>query len=350
METRGYALDTTWRTLLKDLGVVPAHVLRRAGLADDLLQQPSVRLAPADYYRLWDSIEAELGDPLLPLRLCEAVRSESFSPPLFAALCSPNLLMAAQRIARYKKLIAPMRFDVAKRGELVTIELTWLDSSLSPPVSLVVMELLFCVTLARMGTREMVRPVEVATTVLPSPLAPYEEFLGARLRRSTKHQVTFTAADATQPFLTSNEPLWAAFEPELRRRLADLDASATTAMRVRAALLEGLPSGLVAMEDIARKLALSKRTLQRRVETEGTSYQQILNSTREGLARHYLEKTALPAAEISFLLGFDEPNSFYRAFRTWTGNTPEAVRQRARGGVHAAQSLEGAPRTGMSFR
>ncbi len=49
IHTHSYALDTTWRTLLKDLGVPPANVLRRAGLADDLLQQPSVRLAPGDY-------------------------------------------------------------------------------------------------------------------------------------------------------------------------------------------------------------------------------------------------------------------------------------------------------------
>ncbi|QJR12106.1 HTH-type transcriptional regulator VirS [Usitatibacter rugosus] len=327
METPGYALDTTWRTLLKDLGAVPANVLRRAGLADDLFQQPSVRLASRDYFRLWDSVEAEVGDPLLPLRLCEAVRSESFSPPLFAALCSPNLLVAAQRIASYKALIGPMRLDVTQANNLVTIEFTWLDSSLAPPVSFVVMELLFCVTLARMGTREEVRPVEVMTTVLPTPLAPYESFLGVRLERGTKHLVRFTAADATRPFLTSNEPLWSAFEPELRRRLADLDASATTVRRVRAALLEGLPSGLTGIEDIAKKLAVSKRTLQRRIEAEGTSYQDILAETRKDLALHYLEKTKLPVAEISFLLGFNEANSFYRAFKTWTGTTPDSLRR-----------------------
>jgi AraC-like DNA-binding protein len=326
MPAPSYALDTTWRTLFKDLGILPANVLRRAGLADDLLSQPSVRLAPEAYYRLWESIEAETGDPLLPIRLCEAVRSESFSPSLFAALCSPNLLVAAQRIARYKLLVAPMRFEVTQTRTALMVELVWLDAPLSPPVSLVVTELLFCVALARMGTREPIRPVEVTTPVLPSPLAPYEAFLGMRLQRGPKHQLTFAKADAMRPFLTSNEPLWAAFEPELRQRLADLEAPATTAQRVRAALLEGLPSGLVTMEAMAGKLALSKRTLQRRVETEGTSYQQILQETREALARHYLEKTGLSVAEIAFLLGFNEPNSFYRAFRAWTSTTPERVR------------------------
>lgn len=328
MHAQTYALDTTWRTLLTDLGVSPANVLRRAGLPDDLLQQPSVRLPPEDYYRLWDAIEAETGDPLFPIRLCRAIRSESFSPPLFAALCSPNLVFAAERIAKYKTLIAPMRLDVTEERDAVTMELVWLDTPLSPPVSLVLTELLLFVSLARMGTREAVRPVEVMTKVLPSPIAPYEDFLGARIRRGAKHALVFTTADATRPFLTSNEPLWSMFEPELRQRLADLDATVTTAKRVRAALHEGLPSGLVTMEDVARKLALSKRTLQRRIEAEGTSYQEILKETREALARHYLEKTALPAAEISFLLGFDEPTSFYRAFRTWTGTTPENVRQR----------------------
>ncbi len=327
MHTAGYALDTTWRTLLKDLGIVPADVLRRAGLPDDLMQQPATRLPPADYYRLWDAIDAELGDPLLPLRLCEAVRSESFSPPLFAALCSPNLLVATRRVARYKTLIAPMRLDVAEDDNEATITFTWLDTPLLPPVSLVVMELLFCVALARVGTREPLRPLAVTTTVLPSPLAPYEAFLGARLERGTSHSVRFALADATRPFLTSNEPLWSAFEPGLRQRLADLDAAATTAQRVRAALLEGLPSGLVAIEDVAGKLALSRRTLQRRVEAEGTSFQQILNATREELARHYLENTTLPLSEVSFLLGFDEPNSFHRAFKAWTGRTPDQARR-----------------------
>lgn len=327
MDGPAYALDTTWRTLLLDLGLLPVNVLRRAGLPDDLLHQPSVRLAPRDYYRLWDSVEAELGDPLLPLRLCQAVRSESFSPPLFAALCSPNLLVAAQRIARYKALIAPMRLDVTPARNLATLEFTWLDKPLAPPVSLVVMELLFAVTLARMGTREPVRPVEVTTTVLPTPVAPYEDFLGARITRGTRHRVSFTAADATRPFLTSNEPLWSAFEPELRRRLADLDATATTAQRVHAALLEALPSGQAGIDDVARKLALSKRTLQRRLDLEGTRFQDILVETRLHLARHYLQNTTLPVTEIAFLLGFDEVNSFYRAFKAWAGVTPDSIRR-----------------------
>lgn len=333
-----WALDATWRTLLKDLGIAPGNALRRAGLADDLLQQPAQRLPSEAYYRLWRGIEAECGDPLFPIRLCEAIRSESFSPPLFAALCSPNLLVAAQRIARYKRLVAPLQFEVTERHDVVRIALHWLDAPLAPPASLVMMELLFCLTLARMGTREHVRAMAVETPHPPAPLRPYEAFLGCRVRVGERRQITFARSDALRPFLTSNDAMWSAFEPELRQRLADLEGTAPTAQRVRAALLEGLPSGQVSMEAISRKLALSTRTLQRRIEAEGATYQQILQATREELARHYLQQTTLPIAEIAFLLGFNEPTSFSRAFRAWTGSTPDTMRHRAgvsdRGGGH----------------
>jgi AraC-like DNA-binding protein len=328
MKSLTYALDTTWRTLLTDLGIAPANVLRRAGLPDDLLNQPSVRLEPMEYYRLWESAEQELGDSLFPIRVCKAIRTESFSPPLFAALCSPNLLTAAQRVAKYKRLIGPMQMEARDDQETLTIVFTWTDGD-PVPVSLVTMELLFWATLARIGTREAVSPIKVTTTVLPSQRGPYEDYLGAPFLKGPRHTIRFAKSDVLRPFLTSNAPLWAAFEPDLRQRLADLDASVNMAGRVRAALHEAIPSGLMTMEAIADKLAMSKRTLQRRIEAEDTSFQQILKETREALARHYLEKTDLPASEISFLLGFDEPNSFYRAFRYWTGKTPDSLRQHA---------------------
>lgn len=327
MSTSTYALDTTWRTLLNDLGVRPADVLRRASLPDDLFQQPTVRLSAVDYYRLWSGLEAQLGDALLPLRVCEAVRSESFSPALFAALCSPDLLVAARRIAQYKALIGPIRLDVAEHGGLVSCTFTWADESLQPPDSLALMELLFCVTLARMGTRSAVNAVEVITRKPPAAVTPYEAFLGTRIRSGSEHRVSFRAEDATRPFLTSNESMWQAFEPQLRQRLSDLQADTSTASRVRAALLEGLPSARASIDEVAAKLAVSRRTLQRRIESEGTSFQGLLNDTRRDLSRHYLENTSLPHAEISFLLGFDETNSFYRAFKGWTGKTPDAARR-----------------------
>ena len=324
MQADTYALDATWRLALKDLGISSANVLRRARLPEDLLTQPNIRLGTADFYRFWDSLCVEANDPFFPLRLCQAVR-ESFSPPLFAALCSPNFLVAIQRIAQYKKLVAAMRLLIQEDEESVILNLIWPKAD-RPPMTFVVVELLFFVMLARIGTRETIKPLCVTTDEVPSDQTAYADFLGVPIQYGSSHQIIFRKTDALRPFLTTDDSLWAAFEPTLRTRLAELNASVSIQQRVRAVLLEALPSGLVAMEGVAGKLAMSKRTLQRQLEAEKTSYTQLLQQTREALAHHYLKKTPLPVAEIAFLLGFEEPNSFYRAFRQWTGQSPDKVR------------------------
>jgi AraC-like DNA-binding protein len=124
--------------------------------------------------------------------------------------------------------------------------------------------------------------------------------------------------------------MWSMFEPELRRRLVELDIAAATAERMRWALIELLPSGRASVPAVASKLALSARTLQRRLRDEGTTFQRVLDDTRGDLARHYLGQTAMASAEISFLLGYEDPNSFARAFREWIGTTPEQYRARLR--------------------
>lgn len=322
-----YAMDMAWRSLLKDLGVNGGNVLRRAHLPQDLLLRPSARLEADDFHTFWRALEAELADPLLPLTLCRSLRSESFSPPLFAALCSPNLHVALQRLARYKALVAPMRLELREDSHSLQLELLWIAPSSPPPASLLLTELLFFVTLARIGTREPVQALSITSAAVPPEQQDaYAAFLGVRLQEDCRNRLVFALSDAQRPFLTSNDGLWAAFEPELRTRLVQLDAAVSVAQRVRSALLEALPAGSVEVHSVAEKLGMSRRSLQRHLETEGLTFTDVLQKTRYALAQHYLRSTDLPAAQIAFLLGFEESNSFFRAFRLWSGQTPEQVR------------------------
>lgn len=141
------------------------------------------------------------------------------------------------------------------------------------------------------------------------------------------------ADDAQRPSLTANAGMWQVFEPELQRRLADLDVAEDTSAGVCSALLELLPSGASSIEAVAERLAVSKRTLQRSLRNEGTKYQVELGPVRERLATHYLTRTTVSCAEIAFLLGFNDRNSFYRAFQGWTGKTPETLRTSVSTGV-----------------
>lgn len=181
----------------------------------------------------------------------------------------------------------------------------------------------------RLGTRNPVRPRAVWCRYPLEPAAEYTAYFGVAIAHGPETALEFAAADATAPFLTAQAGMWRFFEPELRRRLGELDTTASSADRVRSALLELLPSGQAAVPAVASKLGLSARTLQRRMRDEATSFQRVLDLTREELARHYLS-SELPSAEISFLLGFEDPNSFARAFHEWTGTTPERLRTQLR--------------------
>jgi AraC-like DNA-binding protein len=160
----------------------------------------------------------------------------------------------------------------------------------------------------------------------PEPAAAYRDYLGISISTGPAATVAFSERDAARPFLTANEAMWEFFEPELRRRLSTLEAGARTADRVRAAMLELLPVGGATVPGVARELAVSARTLQRLLHREGTTFQAVLTATRESLARHYLGQGQLSSSEIAFLLGYEEPTSFHRAFHQWTGQTPERTR------------------------
>ena len=90
--------------------------------------------------------------------------------------------------------------------------------------------------------------------------------------------------------------------------------------------MELLPSGECTIDDVAKKLGYSKRSLQRKLQEEDTNFQKQLNHTRELLARTYLANTDMTAEDIAFPLGYQEIGSFLRAFTAWTGRTIHAYR------------------------
>jgi AraC-like DNA-binding protein len=328
-----FPMDIGWQALLKDFGLRSSHVLRHSGLPDDLFSRTGHGLTTNEYFRFWRALEAEAGDAMFPIRIIETVTAEVFNPPLFAALCSANLMQAVQRLAKYKQLVAPMSLEVnvGKAGEL-TVSPRWQSVQTEVPYSLQVAEVGFFLQLARLATREPVKALRVSLLELPpgTYAKRYENFFGVPIQQGDHPSIAFAAADTMRPFITANEGMWRVFEPDLSRRLSELDATATTTERVRAVLLELLPSNSATIEKCAERLGMSKRTLQRRLEDEGDNFRALVNATRESLARHYLGNTTMSGGEIAFLLGFEDPNSFYRAFLEWTGQTPDSARHAMR--------------------
>jgi AraC-like DNA-binding protein len=329
-ESQKFALDPSLQVLLEDLGVSPQDLLRQAHLPLDLFSQPSPTLTTTEYFQLWQGLEALLSsDPAFPLRVAQATTVEAFSPPLFACVCSENLNQALKRLAQYKPLIGPLKLDVVQTDHHTQVALGELPGQFPLPSALIATELAFFVHLARLTTRAHIVPLRVQSTVSIPAAHQFEDFFGVHLTRGQLNAVTFSAADAQRPFLTSNAGMWSIFEPELQKRMKHLEIASQFRDRVRACLIEILASGECSMADVAKRLAVSSRTLQRRLQAEDTSFKQELSALRAELANHYLVNTPYSSAEISFLLGYSEPSSFFRAFHLWTGKTPEVVREMA---------------------
>lgn len=332
-----FTLQPGWRLLLTDMGVDPAQVLRLANLPADLFLRPDVTVAPAQFFELWHAIEHVSGDAhTLPLTIGQAISVEAFDPPIFSSLCSPNLNVAYQRLATFKRLIAPMTLTVDITARQTSVTLQCYAHVGTIPHSLAMTEMVFLTALVRLATRHRIIPREVILPELPGPIERYTEYFGIRPKNGKTIRVSFSKEDSLRPFLTANEPMWAFFEAGLRQRLATLDLTATMSDRVKAVLLEGIPAGQCTVEDVAKQLAVSKRSLQRQLSEESSTFKAILNATRQQLALHYLNKPAIRQAEIGFLLGFQDVNSFIRAFKGWQGITPGAYR-------HGAQGNERAP-------
>jgi AraC-like DNA-binding protein len=329
-----YAIWPGWRLLMQDAGLATAPVLRRAQLPGDLFARQNVRLDPVSFFKLWMAIEEEAAsiDANVPaaLRIAKVMSSDWFDPELFAALCSSNMGGALDRIAKYVRLIAPMIINIDRTVAHTTVSIDFLDHTLPAPDVFLAFKLVFFVQLARLATRTPVQPLRVswplATQTTSADALAYETYFGVPVTDAALATSVLSTEDIERPFLTENHRMWSFFEPTLRQRLADLDSTAGMAERVRSTLLETLPAGEVSIQVISRKLAVSARTLQRRLQDEGTSFQRILDTLRASLAHHYLRNTEMSSAEISFLLGFEDSNSFARAFQSWTGKTPQTAR------------------------
>ncbi len=329
-----FAVQMSWKLLILDMGYAPADVLSLARLPGDLFARSGASLSPSQYFDLWRGLEQAAGHDELALKLAQAMSVEAFDPALFACLCSSDLNTALQRLAHYKRLIGPLHMAVDIRADRTQVTLRCYGSTAPIPRSLGVSELVFFTQLARLATRERIEPLAASVPDLPLKIAPYQAYLGCALGASEQIQIAFSAHDARRPFLTDNMAMWDAFEPALNSRLSELDAQASLRERVRAVLLETLPAGISSIDAVAKRLAISKRSLQRQLADESVGFQELLSEVRHELARHYLSRTDISAGEISWLLGFQESNSFIRAFRSWTGTTPAAYRQ-GRAGMDA---------------
>ncbi len=327
---RKFTLDGRYADLIRANGMDVGEVLRRAELPGDTLAHRHPTLSEAQYFRLMDALGEAAPVPDAAIHMATMENVEAFSPPIFASYCSHDGRMCIERLARYKRLIGPLEFDVADDGVATSVRLCTQETGDDLPQFLVMGEVSFLVGIIRKATKAEVVPARVEMREPPEDGA-FSSFCGVPVEKGDVNAVSFADADLALPFVSHDDAMWSYFEPELARRLEELDVDDSTSARVRSALAELLPSGACGIGDVAERLGVSARTLQRRLSDEDTTFQRQLSSTREMLAKHYLASADMTAQEVAYLLGYAEFNSFTRAFSVWTGKGVAEWRREPKG-------------------
>ncbi len=125
---------------------------------------------------------------------------------------------------------------------------------------------------------------------------------------------------------SANPRLLSVFELHASTMLNAQTETQSYRQQVITAITHRLQGEVPSIEAIARHLMLSVRQLQRELQTEHTSYQQLLDETRKELALSQFNLPGTSIHDLAFLLGFSEPSAFHRAFKRWTGQTPRSYR------------------------
>ncbi len=316
--------------LLESHGLDPVRVCRDVGLdyrlCDDLRARVPFRRAVA----AWNHSAELLRVPHLGLEVSKFYRPTDFHGLAVVYLASPTLRKALERLARYF-VVVNTALSMKIETDEDSIDAVFGADDLAPAQRRVMEDSRAAVLaeISRVSASGVLDPLQVEFTYpAPKDTAMYERVLRCRcVFGAPRWRISWRLADANRPFVAANRELARANDQILDRALKSL-APDTLVARVKQAMIEELPSGTPSEESIAHDLAMSGRSLQRRLAEESTSFKELLAEVRRELAREYVRDPAIPVTEISFLLGFSDVSSFSRAFKRWFGRSPAAARQR----------------------
>jgi AraC-like DNA-binding protein len=270
-------------------------------------------------------------NPAIGLLLGTEAKTERFHPIGLAALSSENFGAAMDQMARYKQLTCPEEIIQKKGDKEWSIQFRWLLADELEPQVMIECAFAWVLSIARHGTGTRLSPLRVEFVQARPNVKAMERHFGCPVLCGCQgNAIVFRTADAERKFVTRNAELLGLLAPQFEKELEQENADENFIERVRLAIEQKLTGRRPTIEDIADALHISSRTLQRRLQEESSSFQRVLEEARHQLARRFLNNSVLELNEAAYLLGYEDGNSFVRAFRTWEGVPPARWREMQR--------------------
>ncbi len=326
--TLASAAGLLWK-VIESYGQDPEPYFRRARIDPKLINDPNARLSLTSVDKVYHELYQSVNDPGMGLKLAKLWHPSYLSSLGYAWLASSTLYTALNRLTRYVRIINDaISVSLEEVGENLVITISsenreyphfYQDDSSSA----------ILLSMCRVNYGEELNPVSVSFKHASSSATSGDYFSLFRcpVEFGAKSNQVVLSLDAVNKKLASSNPQLAQLNDQVMiNYLAGLDKE-DIIHQVKTAILDQLPSGNVTDDKISEAVYTSKRSLQRKLNGQGTTFKHILTEVRKDLALKYIHDRKLTLTEISFMLGFSEMSSFSRAFKRWTGESPKEFRR-----------------------
>ena len=314
-------------------GVPPPVLLSAAKLNPMLLAGPDADLLHSQELHLWDEAARLTGDRDFGLHLAEwiAACSEELFDVLAFAVRSCATLGDHYRLAgRYTRLVHQgIYLKLEEEPNVARLLHGHYQEPSMPPRHPVEGMLALLLLQGRRAIGEEFTPQAVCFThARPEQVSEQERIFRAPVHYGCpRNELVLDRALLLRPQRHAEPRLLAMLDRQLAGLLSELPENRSVQDAVRRYMMDELPEREPGMAAIAGKLHMSPRSLQRRLQSEGTSFAMVLFELRRDLALRYLRDQRIAIGEVGFLLGFLDVAAFQRAFKRWTGITPAQYRR-----------------------
>lgn len=307
---------------LAEYGVEAKTIFTEAGLDFSTLQSQE-RQEARNMQQVWRLATKYTGDDAFGITFAKNMNPMILHGLGFSWMASDSLLDAFTRLVKYYRLITTAGgIELTEEGEVYRVRYMIPEQG-SPALASLDAALAVFLQFCRFTKGSDMSPVKVELQrPQPENNKAFLTYFNCDVQYDCRYNsLYFSKALLEESLPTANPELARANDQVVIEYLRKFD-QADVVSKVRAIIIECLPSGTPSQDKVAQKVHMSARTLQRKLVDKQTSYKLLLDEIRQELAQQYLREKGRTIGEVTYLLGFSEPSNFTRSFKRWTGMTP----------------------------
>ena len=301
-------------------------ILKEAGLPEERLAHPTNRVSVEDTMNVWNAIVNQTGSHDIGLISGSRMQLSSLGMLGYLAMNSETISEAINKICSYQRLINSIAFLQARASIATTRYELILQEEWSPFFRYTIDFMMAALaSVVRNSTPVLVMPQEVgfAFPLLDNQEAYMQVFAPSKVVFDTQTSyIVYSQDDLKHKMMGANSELFSYFEKELDVVLVGHDKQLKYTRTVRELIQKKLKAEIPRLEEVAKDMGMSTRSLQEQLKNEATSFRLLLNEVRKEVAMKQLKNQNLNVSEVAFLIGFSDIAVFSRSFKKWTGLSP----------------------------